>query len=120
MALQHLSERKITRCKAQDDARSGGVASSVQFSGVASARPCKRACAPHSCDSNPSASVFCAKNACSTELEAEVDWEQACARIPEEWSFNLGLADVDIRAEDGTAMKVRRAACSSSLARCLL
>ena len=39
--------------------------------------------------------------------EAEVDWANACARIPENWPLSFGTSDVDLRDRHGEAVQVR-------------
>ena len=39
--------------------------------------------------------------------EAEVDWANACARIPENWPLSSGTSDVDLRDRHGEAVQVR-------------
>ena len=39
--------------------------------------------------------------------EAEVDWANACARIPENWPLSFDTCDVDLRDRHGEAVQVR-------------
>lgn len=39
--------------------------------------------------------------------EAEVDWANSCARIPENWPLSFGRSDVDIRDHDGKVVQVQ-------------